>query len=236
MTVFISILGAISWPVAFLVFGLAAAFGGLNRPLEAMSKAFGGIFKDLRGFKEELSAVEKGLKEVSSAMPTHIANLEAQVAKMGETMSMKLSGIESQIQAARERVSQEAQIALAEDTGIEPTQIEEVLLSTKDASSAIDEISQAWTNVRDKLGQVFPETQYFDKREYGQAIRSLANGAEENKPSIELAEKVASLHSRFKGLTRRRAFADEWMTSSIKDGYLQDSIATIDQIVAFSSE
>lgn len=228
MTTVISLMNAITWPITFLVFGVLAALGGLNRPLNAMSEAFGGIFKDLRAFRAELETLERKLGEMPEAFSKSVSGLQDYMKDLDKEIKAKLNEIEAQIQTVKERMTQEA---LAGETGIEPEEISGGTLSQAEALTSIQQISAAWIGVRDGLAETFPATREFDKREYGRRILDMARSSTKSKPSNEMAEAVASLHSRFKGFTRRKAYAQEWMTAEIRDSYLMDAEQAKKQLV-----
>jgi methyl-accepting chemotaxis protein len=220
-------MNAITWPVAVLIFGVVAALGGLNSPLKAMAEAFGGIFKDLRAFRGELETLERKLAEMPDSFSKTVSGLQDYVKDLDSDIKTKLNEIEQQIQTVKERVTQEA---LAGETGIEPNEISSGTLGVTEAQQSITEISAAWAGVRESLAEKFPTTSDFDKREYGRAILELARNSPNSNPSIELAEAVASLHSRFKGFTRRKAYAQDWITAEIRESYLEDAAKAREQL------
>lgn len=225
MKCIVELMNAISWPIAVLIFGVVAAFGGLNKPLSAISAAFGGIFKDLNDFKKELSNVEGKLAEVAASMPEAISKIADQVADIETTLSKKLGSIQSEIQSTRNRLLQES---LADEVEVGSILSKPNLISDPtEADRAIALIVEAWAKVKTALEEKYADAANFDKREYGQAVRTLANGSSDIKPSIAVAERVASLHSRFKGFTRRRAYAIEWLTTEMVDSYLGDTTSVI---------
>jgi hypothetical protein len=232
MKALIDLLDAISWPLAILLLGIVSAFGGLNRPLKAVSEAFGGIFKDLRSFKSELSEVDVSLKSSTKSMADHVDKIQKQVAEIDSAMRGKLSEIEKQIQAIRDLANQESKVALAEETGIEIADVNLTTLTQAEAHIALGVISKEWADLQNMLSESFPITRDIDRREYGQAIKTLAEEKTYDRLTMQLADQIASLHSRFKGFTRRRAFAEDWLTSNLRDSYVSDVRAVVQEIAA----
>lgn len=219
--VIIRIMHEISWPLAFLIIGLLAAFGGLDKPLKSVSAGIVSFFKEFRDFRSQLEGVESKLKDITSSSPDLIKTIDAHVQALQSSLNEKLAMIEKEIVTTRERVTQES---LAVETGSdESADGNDSLLPAEAAKNAIAEIVSAWRAVTQALEDKYQTAKRFDRREYGQAVIKFANGSARQKPSDELAEKISALHSRFKGFTRRQSYAEEWFTAAMRDGFMQDA-------------
>jgi hypothetical protein len=231
----IDFMNAISWPIAIILFGIVAALGGLKKPLEAISTAFGGIFKDLQEFKAELKNVEENLKQFSTSVPTSIEQLKSQIDILKTEIDQKLSEININVDDTKKRVSQEAvkqEIDFEDDTDVTGDPAKQTYMTVSDANAGIAEIIDRWASIKSKVIAKYPKMPTLDKRAYGNELVELAKSGGQNLPNLETAKSIASLHSRFKGYTRRKAYAADWLTKEMLDQYREDSEVVFSALTA----
>jgi hypothetical protein len=218
-------MNAISWPIAVLILALLAAFGGLNRPLKAISEGLAGFFRDFREFKETLERTQGMVENLSKELPKTTESFEEQIKRMDSASDKIQDSIKSKFENLGQRLIVEGivQEAAADNVELESTSsIGKLLKTAEDAQKEIEKIANSWENLKGVISKELPETGQFDGREYGKAVLRLASDPN-SKLNPEVAEKIASLHSRFKSFTRRKAYATEWLTQEMSNAYVSDA-------------
>lgn len=230
MTNLLAIMDAISWPIVALLVALLSAFGGLNKPISSISESFGGVVKSLKDFKTELNGFDERLKVISEEIPSKLDTVREELKSLDSEFGANLKSMTNSLVAFQEKTRNAAILEARDEatSGFDNNEPQDGALGTSnlskdDAATSINSIAEKWSTVRVTIAETFPAAEGFDRREYGQAIRAFANGASAPKPSVDMAEKVSDLHSRFKSITRRRSYAEEWLTREIVDKYLSDA-------------
>jgi hypothetical protein len=239
------VIDKLAWPfVAVLAIIILGPMGLLQRLVDSIAQNIGSLSRAVADFKEtvltirpELELLSRRSNEISqtfrdstveiegriTAVKTELADISRHITGALPELREHVTSLQAESADISRKVSVMLRQIAAGDTDVnESLEGEDAgapVRSSNTAELMLTNIRKSWHDFVDVLRGISGDPAGFDARMVGSLAYYMADGRRKGAIPRDLAEEIASLHSRYKRWMRMQSTKEDWLTEPLYDAF-----------------